>query len=115
MQSTPESLYLVVGLFVKKKKLIIIGKLLDTAGRTGLLKFTQYWALENLLLSFWPSFHGKSYTLGLNFSSDITHCVTLSNCLTLLRLHLSTGSKGLPTNYTIYFSWMVLDTLRFGF
>ena len=98
-----------------KKKKNIIGKLPDTAGRTGLLKFIQYWALENLLLSFWPSFHRKSCILGLNFSSDITSCVTSASCLTLLRLHLSTGPKGSPTKYTIYFSWMVLDALRFGF
>ena len=115
MQSTPESLYLVVGLIVKLKKKNIIGKLPDTAGRTGLLKFIQYWALENLLLSFWPSFHGKCCILGLNFSSDITSCVTLASCSTLLRLHLSTGPQGSPTKYTIYFSWMVLDALRFGF
>ena len=82
---------------IKKKH--ITGKLPDTAGGTGLLKFIQYWALENLLLSFWPSFHRKSCILGLNFSSDITSCVTLASCLILLRLHLSTGPKGLPTIY----------------
>lgn len=69
MQSTPESLYLVVGLFVKKKKIIIIiiGKLLDTAGRTGLLKFTQYWALEKSTVIFLAFFSWRELHLGFEF------------------------------------------------
>lgn len=68
MQSTPESLYLVVGLFVKKKIIIIIiGKLLDTAGRTGLLKFTQYWALEKSTVIFLAFFSWRELHLGFEF------------------------------------------------